>query len=182
MKSFIAVRDHETCLQISYQDLIQYHGRTFIAGVAMAFKLLQLVADRLVDGVLPRGELQAVLAVNGPGIIDGIEMATRAKTHGCLLVNQRIAATRAVPDAADGQGGKYYFVFSCRGRQLAVWLQDGLVPQEFLDLAYKTHDGSISQPEKARLQQLKEELAVFLISLPPEAIFHYSLQASEGRD
>jgi hypothetical protein len=155
--------------------MLQYHGRAFIAGVALAFKLLELVAARLADGELVRGKLQVVLGVNGPGIIDGIEMATRARSHGALTVNQQIAQAEDAPDAADGQGGKYYFEFAYGEKKMTVILKEGLIPQEFLDLAYKTHAGTISVREAARLQQLKEEIAQLLMTMQAEAIFNYTV-------
>lgn len=172
----LCVKDHDTLLDIAYDDVIKYHGRTFIAGAAMAYKLLELVNDVLSDGILVRDKFHIVLAVNGPGIIDSIEMATRARTRGAMSIDQRIACGKDAPAAADGQDGKYYFVVTYGERKLAVWLQHGLIPPEFLDLAAKTHDGSITELEMIRLQQLKEEIALLLISQEAESLFHYTLQ------
>lgn len=173
MSNVICIRDRDTVLEITYQDMIKYHGRAFIAGVAMAFKLLELVVAKLTDGELARDKISVVLAVNGPGIIDGIEMATRAKSLGTLSVNQQIAQGKDAPEAADGQGGKYYFEFAYNGKKMAVTLKNGLVPQEFLDLAYKTHAVTITETETARLQQLKEEIAGVLMAMHAEKLFDY---------
>jgi len=171
----LKVKDHGTLLQISYDDLIKYHGRSFIAGVGMVFKLLELVSAVLADGVLMRERFQIVLGVNGPGIIDGIEMATRAGSRGAMAIDQQIARGKVAPEAADGQGGKYYFVVTYGQREMIIWLRPGLVPQKFLDLAAKTHDGTITAAETVRLQQLKEEIAALFISREAGSLFHYTL-------
>lgn len=172
----LCVKDHDALLDITYEDIIKYHGRTFIAGAAMAYKLLELVTVVLTDGTLVRDKFQIVLGVNGPGIIDGIEMATRAGSRGTMSIDQQIARGKDAQAAADGQEGKYYFVVTYAGRKMTVWLQHGLVPQEFLDLAAKTHDRTITAAETVRLQQLKEEIAVVLVSREAQSLFHYTLQ------
>lgn len=171
----LCVRDQGTLLQITYDDMIKYHGRSFIAGVAMAFKLLELVSAVLADGVLVREKFHILLAVQGPGIIDGIELATRAGSRETMTIDQQIARGQDAPEAADGQDGKYYFVVAYEQRKMTIWLQHGLVPQEFLDLAAKTHDGTITAAERVRLQQLKEEIAVMFISREAKKLFHYTL-------
>ncbi|WP_371377899.1 hypothetical protein [Sporomusa aerivorans] len=175
----LCMKDHNTLLHITYEDMIKYHGRSFIGGVAMAYKLLELVSAVLTDGTLVRGRFQIVLGVNGPGIVDGIEMATRAKTLGLLSIDQQIARDKDAPSAADGQDGKYYFIVTYAGRTMIVWLRHGLVPQEFLDLADKTHDGTITATETERLQHLKEEIAVFFIAREALSLFHYTLLSDD---
>ncbi len=171
----LCVKDHDCFLYITYEDIIKYHGRTFIAGAAMAYKLLELTAAVLGNGVLARDKFRIVLAVQGPGIIDAVEMVTRAKTLGALLVDQQIAREKDAPAAADGQNGKYYFEICYEEKQLSVWLQSGFVPEEFLDLAAKTHDGTITAAEMLRLQQLKEEIAAVLVSRQAQDLFDYRL-------
>lgn len=171
----LCVKDHDSLLYITYEDIIKYHGRTFIAGAAMAYKLLELVTAVLGGGILARDKFRIVLAVNGPGIIDAVEMAARAKTRGALSVDQQIAREKDAPAAADGRNGKYYFEVTYEDRKLSVWLRSGFIPQEFLDLAAKTHDGTITTAELVRLQQLKEEIATVLVSQQAQALFHYTL-------
>ncbi len=47
MKNVLMVKDRGNVLQISYEDMIKYHGRFHIGGVAMAFKALELAFERL---------------------------------------------------------------------------------------------------------------------------------------
>lgn len=183
MDDAVCVRDKDTVIEISYQDMLKYHGRSYVAGVAMAFKLLELALAMLGgrEGAA-RDDIRVVLGVNGPGIIDGIELVTRAATQGRLTVSQQIARDKDAPDAADGQGGKYYFEIACNGRRLCLALKHGLIPPEFIELSNKVHAGTITGREAARLQQLKEEIAVFLLGFPAAALFTVVGEAAPAAD
>lgn len=170
----IRIKDGNDLIAISYQDLLKYHGREFIGGVALAYKLLELVLRELIpDGVLNREQITVISGVYGPGIIDGIEMVTRAQRRGALVINPQLAADKLAPDAADGQGGKYYFEIIYAEQRLIVTLKYSLLPAEFINLAYKTHDGTITEVEKIRLRNLKEEIAEFLLSQQADDLFDY---------
>jgi hypothetical protein len=171
--------DQENLLAISYDNLVNYHGREFIGGVALAFQLLRFAFDRLAPQRVPqRGEIGLKIAVNGPGIIDGLEMVTRARSRGDLIVDAAFASGTDAPDAADGQGGSYYFELTLAGQQLCCSLKPAVLPEEFIALARKTHEGSITPSELRRLQTLKEKIAEQLLSLQPETLF--DIHENEG--
>ncbi|MBS3886034.1 MAG: hypothetical protein KGZ41_08255 [Dethiobacter sp.] len=165
MSEAIYVKDQETVIAISYPEMLKYHGRAYLAGVAMAFKLLELALSILAgEEIIPRDKISILLAVNGPGIIDGIEMVTRANTHGRLTVDQMISFEQEAPDAADGGGGKYYFEVAASEKKVSLKLKHGLIPAEFIELSYKVHAGTITMAETIMLQKLKEEIAAFLMA------------------
>ncbi|QDR82408.1 hypothetical protein [Sporomusa termitida] len=172
MEPVLLVKDHQDVLAITFQDMVKYHGREFIGGVALAFKLLELAFSQLSPAEPPAREKFAILiGVQGPGIIDGLEMVTRAKSRAAMLVDPQTASTKAAPDAADGCGGRYYFEITYHHRQRIYSLKHGLLPAEFITLAYKTHDGTLTAAEATRLALLKEEIAGFLLSRPAAALF-----------
>ena len=174
MQEALRIKDGNDVLVITYEDMLKYHGREFIGGVALAYKLLELVLRELVPDEVPvRDRITITLGVYGPGIIDGIEMVTRAMRRNALLVKPQLAADKLAPDAADGQGGKYYFEIAYDDDKLNITLKPGLLPNEFIQLAYKTHDGTITEGEQLRLQDLKEEIAQFLLLKNPEELFDY---------
>ncbi|MBT9172711.1 MAG: hypothetical protein DDT21_01097 [Syntrophomonadaceae bacterium] len=165
MADVICVRDQGTVIQVSHQEMLKYHGCSFVAGVAMAYKMLELALSCLAGGeIVPRDKIIIRLAVNGPGIIDGIEMVTRANTQGRLTVDQSIAIDKEAPDAADGVGGKYYFEVAYNGKKVSLTLKHGLIPSEFIELSHKVHAGTITSEEAIQLQKLKEEIAAFLMA------------------
>ena len=168
----IRIKDHDCVLTVTYRNLVNYHGRTFIGGVAMAFQLLRYALSRLSPERVPkREEISIRIGVNGPGIIDGIEMTTRAKSRRALTVDSKLAARIEAPDAADGLGGKYYFEVTLAEKTLAFALRAGIVSDEFIRLSYKTHSRTITPSELRRLQRLKEEVADQLLRLSPEDLF-----------
>lgn len=172
MQDGICVTDHGTNITIGYDDLLKYHGRTYIAGVAMAYKLMELAVAKFSEhAVISRENIKLSIGVNGPGIIDAIEMITRAKSHDRLTVDQKIAADIDAPDAADGQGGKYYFEMVYCGRKLCFALKHGIIPSEFIDISYKYHAGSITYEETIRLKELKEAIASFIMGVPAADLF-----------
>lgn len=61
-----------------------------------------------------------------------------------------------------------------------ISLKPGLLPDEFIQLAYKTHDGTISEAEKLRLQELKEAIAQFLLRQKAEELFDYRRESLLG--
>lgn len=165
MSEAIYVRDQETVIAISYPEMLKYHGRAYVAGVAIAYKLLESALPSLAGKeIMPRDKISILLGVNGPGIIDGIEMVTRANTQGRLTVDQRIAFDKDAPDAADGKGGKYYFEVACKGKKVSLTLKHGLIPAEFIELSHKVYAGTITAEEAIKLQKLKEEIAAFLMA------------------
>lgn len=174
MQAAIVIKDKNDVLNITYQDMIKYHGRHFIAGVAMSYKLLELALRELSPNEIPsREKIYVISSVNGPGIIDGIEMVTRAKSRHALTVDAQVSVGKDAPDAADGNGGKYYFEFKYNAKKLVVSLKHGFMPPEFITLAYKTHDGTLTESDELRLRTLKEEIADLLISNKPEELFDF---------
>nr|WP_092074465.1 hypothetical protein [Dendrosporobacter quercicolus]NSL49657.1 hypothetical protein [Dendrosporobacter quercicolus DSM 1736]SDM96400.1 hypothetical protein SAMN04488502_109111 [Dendrosporobacter quercicolus] len=181
MHAALSIKDGNDLLTITYEDMVKYHGRQFIGGVALAYKLLELAFRVLTPGEPPvRDRISVILAVYGPGIIDGIEMATRALTRGALTIKPQLAAAQPAPDAADGQGGRYYFEIAYGDDKLMINLKSGLLPDEFIRLAYKTHDGTISEAEQLRLQELKEAIAQFLLRQKAEDLFDYRREGLLG--
>jgi hypothetical protein len=178
----IIVRDQETIIPISYQEMLKYHGCSFVAGVAMAYKMLELALSCLSGGeIVSRDKISILLGVDGPGIIDGIEMVTRANTQGRLTVDPRIARDKDAPDAADGRGGKYYFEVICNEKKISLALKHGLIPSEFIDLSYKVHAGTITAEEAIQLQKLKEILADLLMASDPSDLFTvFAFQQAEA--
>lgn len=176
MEPVLLIKDHKDVLQITFQDMAKYHGREFIGGVALAFKLLELAFDQLSPAEPPaREKFSILIGVQGPGIIDGVEMVTRAKSRAAMIIDPQTASTKPAPDAADGCGGRYYFEIMYNNRKHNYSLKHGLLPAEFITLAYKTHDGTLTDAEATRLARLKEEIAGFLLARPAASLFDVAI-------
>ena len=171
---FIQVRDQQDILSFSFDDLVKYHGRFNIGGVAMAFRVLAEGFARLSPDAAPeRNQIsfKSGLGEKGTGVIDAVEMVTRAKTRGCLTLEQTWLADKPGPATPDGRG-KYYFELTVDGKQLGFELQSGLIPAEFIELINKLHAQTITELEQHRLRQIKEYLALTILAAPFTDLFH----------
>ena len=169
----IQIHDQQDILGFSFDDLVKYHGRFNIGGVAMAFRVLAEGISRLSPTAAPeRSQIafKSGLGEKGTGVIDAVELVTRAKTRGKLTLKQSWLDGKPGPATPDGRG-KYYFELSIDDNQLGFELQSGLIPTEFIDLINKLHAQTITEPEQQRLRQIKEYLALTILAAPFTDLF-----------
>lgn len=174
MGDFLEVQDRDTVLAISYQDMIKYHGRFNIGGVALAYKALELGFQLLV----PKGEVpqrrkicfNSALGPTATGVVDGVELVTRALTRNCLDTDINIGRDAKAP--ANPDGGKFYFELDYAGQKVGMALKEGLIPQEFTALLKILEKRPLTTDEMNRLQQVKEEIAAAVMALPAEQLFN----------
>lgn len=177
MGEFIRVKDRDMVLAISYEDMIKYHGRFNIGGVALAYKSLELGLQKLLpEGEVPRRHLISYNSALGPtatGVVDGIEMATRADSRGALSTD--IAVGKNVDAPQNPDGGKFYFEVEYDGRRVGLALKEGLIPAEFTSLLKIVEKRPLTTDEAIRLQEVKEEIAAAVMAVPAADLFnvHY---------
>jgi hypothetical protein len=168
MKDWLKVRDGGDVQLIGFEDMVKYHGRLNIGGVALAFKVLEHAFGRLSPHEVPqRDQISIFTAFPGTGAIDGFEMVTRAVTQGRFELDENYDAPKALP----GVSGCFYFRITYRGRTLAVTPRAGLIPERFFELGRKRKAGKASPEEIVEFQGMKEALADALLSLKAEDIF-----------
>lgn len=82
----IIVKDESDIIEITYDDILKYHGREMIGGAALAFKIMLMTFPKLCNEIPQRGRFSFYSGIgqNGKGIIDAVEMVMRVKTHGQL--------------------------------------------------------------------------------------------------
>ena len=161
----LEILDQGDLISLSFDDLLKYHGRSSIAGVAHAFKAMERAFPLLSPGTPPdRGELTVESGFPGDGAKDAFEMVTRAVTGGRYGPTEVPAGV----DAPIAPGGHFFFRLGYRGRVVELTLEGGLVPDEFLDVACKE---APTPADAERARQLKEEMAQRLLSLPAEAVY-----------
>lgn len=177
MEKYIKVKDHGTVLEISFEDMIKYHGRFNIGGVALAFKSLELGLAKLVPaGAVPeRNQISfaSALGESATGVIDGVEMATRAVSRCTLSAD--IAFGRDIDAPANPDGGKFYFEIGYAGAKIGLALKEGLIPEEFTGLLMIAMSRHLNAGEQQRLQEVKEEIATKVMATEAEDLFdiHY---------
>jgi hypothetical protein len=165
----LVVLDHGQPVGISFDDLLKYHGRSSIAGVAHAFKAMERALPLLSPGEPPdRYDITVESGFPGGGARDAFEMVTRAVTGD----RYRLAPEAAGAEAPEAPGGHFYFRLGYRGAAVDLVLRAGLVPQDFLEVACKENP---TPAEAERARQLKEEMAEHLVSLPAAEVYDATL-------
>lgn len=162
--SALVVRDQGLSISISFNDLLKYHGRSSIAGLAHAFKAMERAFPLLSPDLPPeRYDLTVESGFPGGGARDAFEMVTRAVTGDRYQLT--VEARPGVPEAP---GGHFFFRLGYRGTLVELTLRDGLVPKEFLEVACKE---APTPAEADGAKQLKEEMAEGLLRMRPEEVY-----------
>ncbi len=168
MKDTIKIRDDMGEIEIHYGELLKYHGRDFFGGVALAFKVLKLSFEKLLDGKIPhRNQIRLVVGFDPPGVIDAFEFITRAITRRRLILDPY---PQKGPDSVFG---RYCFEVRVENRQLRLWLKTGILPEDFTMLARKAFAGIANSEELSRWKEYKENIGHKLMDLDPEEILHF---------
>jgi hypothetical protein len=161
----LEVLDRGHLIRFSFEDLLKYHGRGAVGGVAHGFKVLERGLPLLADGEPPeRADVSVETAFGGAGARDAIEMVTRAVTGGRFSYDPGIA-----PEAPVAPIGRYFFRLIHRaGTVVDLTLRPGLVLDEFTELATR---GPATPDEERRLEHLKQEMADRLMSLSAAEVY-----------
>ncbi|MET8800519.1 hypothetical protein ABZV91_29520 [Nocardia sp. NPDC004568] len=151
----LTVLDAGTPIELSFDDLMKYHGIEFPGGVAHAYCAMRHAVSLL--GSVERREIAVRTAFPGPGGRDAIEMALRAVTGDRFAVVPELGATERGPVLA-----RYVWEFTYRDRTVLLRLRDaGFVTPEFIDLgARRDRDAA----DDARLTVLKQEMTDRLLA------------------
>lgn len=154
--SVLHVREDGRPIDFTFQEILNYHGRWAPAGVAHAFKVMELAFPLLdPDDRVERREITITTAFGGPGARDAFEAVTRAVTGERYTVDAGLAEPERGPTMAD-----YVFQLCYRARVVRLRLRPGHVHEEFVSLA-RTREPTVEQAE--RLRTLKVEMTQRLL-------------------
>lgn len=164
MTETISVLEKGTRSEFSYEDMLKYAGPGSPGGVANAFKMMQRAWPLLgSDGPPERREITLRTAFGGPGARDAIELVTRAVSGERYVVDQSLARPERGRTIE-----RFVFELGYRERSVTLLLRPGFVTDEFIELA-RTEDRTAEQ--KARLDQLKQELAERVMASPADEVY-----------
>ncbi|HUP70768.1 MAG TPA: hypothetical protein VM142_13270 [Acidimicrobiales bacterium] len=166
-QSALDVVDEGELVRISFDELVKYHGRGSIGGLAHGFKVMERGFSFLDGGnALERREVHVETAFDGPGSRDAFEMVTRAVTGGRYLADVNLAgAGRPAPEAPQG---RFFFRLRYRGKAVDLTLREGHVSEEFIELVRR---GPQSPEEHAYLARLKQDMADRLMPLAADEVY-----------
>jgi hypothetical protein len=151
-------------IDFTFQEILNYHGRFAPAGVAHAFKVMELAFPLLdPDAPVERREIIIDTAFAGPGARDAFEAVTRAVTDDRFTVDPALEEAERGPMVAS-----FVFHLHYRGRLVRLGLRPGHLSDEFITLA-RTPEPTPSQAE--RLRWLKLEMAERLLPQKADEIY-----------
>lgn len=166
----LVVLDHGEPISIGFEDLLTYHGRSSIAGVAHAFKAMERAFPLLSPDAPPeRYDITVESGFPGGGARDAFEMVTRAVTGD----RYGLASDPAPSEAPEAPGGHFFFRLGYQGTVVELVARAGVVPEEFVRVACKD---SPTPAEAERAQKLKEEMAARLLALPADEVYDADLR------
>ncbi|HVL99079.1 MAG TPA: hypothetical protein VM324_07290 [Egibacteraceae bacterium] len=169
----LEVLDHGELIVVFFDDLVKYHGRSSIAGLAHGFKVMERAFPLLADEPPERYAITVDSAFAGAGTRDAFEMVTRAVTGN----RYRLAPEIAPRDAPPGPEGPFFFRLAYRGRSADLTLRPGHMSDDFLELAGR---GPATPAEAETLVRAKEDMARRLLALPAEEV--YDARVGSGGD
>ncbi len=153
-------------IAISYEELVKYHDKNHWGGVALAWKIIQLAAEKLNDGkALDRRLVRIRTGLNPPGLVDGFEYLTRAVTR------QRLVVDASLDQGPKSPFGSFSFVIGYGKKRLAIQLKEGLLPDDFASLGRKCQAGMGSEEEKTRWTGIKHSLGEIIMGKEPQELF-----------
>ncbi len=167
MTATLDVTDHGLTLAFRIEDLNRYHGPGSPAGVALGFKVLELVLPLL--GPAPeRREIAVRTPFRGPGARDAFELVTRAVTDG-----------RYVLDAALERPERgwvleqFVFVLAYRSIEVTVALRPGFVDEDFVTLARADR----TPADEVRFTAVKAAAAAHMLARPAAEVVEILAEA-----
>ena len=164
MTTTLDVLDQGRRLAFSFDDLLKYHGPGSPGGVAQAFKVLERGLPLLdPDGPCERREIHVRTAFGGPGARDVFELVTRAVTSDRYVVDQSLSLPERGVTMA-----RFVFEMTYRERSATLIVRDGIIPDEFIELARKQGK---SDDEWARFAQLKLEMVEHVMPMAADEVY-----------
>jgi len=172
----VIVRDNDDIIEITYEDILKYHGKQMIGGAALAFKIMLMTFPKLSNDIPKRGDFSfySGIGANGRGIIDATEMVMRVKTYDKLRLDSEYSEDK-MGQIAPG-GGRYYFEIGYGEKLIKLYLKEGIIPEEFIaysKLSHKCKAENVPMKEEdlERLLFLRKELAKTIMASKPEDMF-----------
>ncbi|CAH2598981.1 conserved protein of unknown function [Rhodovastum atsumiense] len=152
---FVRVRDRDGEIAIGRDDLVRYSGPEQVVASALCLRLFgRAFADLSPEAPPLRTSIRVLSAFPGEGMLDGIEMITRARSRGALVVDPQAAAVQA-PSAGIG---RFYFVVAVDDRARGYMLAPDLFTADFIRQVAAFQDGGGTAAERAAYQAAKHSL------------------------
>lgn len=168
MSQQLEVIDDDVPLAFTFEEMLRYSGPDSPAGVALAFKAMELAFSVIAPGGPPvRRRIDIDTAFRGPGARDGFELVTRSFTEGRYAVDARLE--RPARGVALEQ---FVFRLRYRERSVTLLLREGQVTDEFIAMA---RNPDRTPDDERRFMGLKQAMAADLMARPADTTFELEL-------
>mgnify|MGYP001338072509 CR=1 FL=1 len=165
---FVAVADRDGVMAIGRDDLIRYAGAEQIVASALCLRLFALAFADLSPAAPPRRDgIQVLVGFPGDGILDCVEMITRARTKGRLTIDTDAGPPHVPPALV----GRFYWEIRIGDRACGYSLREGYFTPEFTEQVRRHQSGEGAPEELARYQQAKHALIGRLLGAAPDDLF-----------
>lgn len=163
----VRVRDRGLVLEIPFEACRLYHGEDSIGGLALGYRLVAFALAKLSPGEIPeRKDIAFRTAFPGPGVLDAVEMTTRAASRSAVRT-----LTEAPPEAPEATYGHLYFEFTVKGKTLRVAAAPGAMSEEFLRTGRAVVAGGRDPALLAHWTEVKRDLARAVMAADAQKLF-----------
>ena len=164
----LLVRHDGAEIAIGHDDLLKYTGRKNIIAAALSYRLMKWMFSVLSPDAPPeRSLVNFRIAFGGPGIIDCLEMATRAQSENRLIVDPLCG----FPDAPPAPDGRFYFEASYGNQFCSAFPRAEVFPPDFVELVCLYQEGGGTPSEQAAYLRMKNSFAARILMTPTDALF-----------
>lgn len=165
---FVTVADQDGLVAIGRDDLVRYAGPSQIVASALVLRLFaRAIADLSPDAPPHRDDIRVLVAFPGDGILDCVEMISRARTRGRLTIDIEAGPPEALPSIV----GRFYFEVAVGDRRRGYWLRPGYFTDAFVAQIRRHQDGAGTPEELDDYQIAKHALIGRLLGAPDAALF-----------
>lgn len=165
---FVAVADRDGVVAIGRDDLVRYAGPGQVVASALCLRLFARAFADLSPAAPPeRDRIRVLVAFPGDGILDCVEMITRARTRGRLIVDTEAGP----PETPPALVGRFYFEIAVGEQAAGYRLREGYFSPAFVDQIVRLQDGGGTEHERAAYQAAKHELIGRMLGARDEDLF-----------
>lgn len=165
---FLLVEDQDGVVAIGRDDLVRYAGPSQIVASALCLRLFaRAFADLSPERPPRRDDIHVLTAFPGDGILDCVEMITRARTRGRLTIDTEAGPADAPPSVI----GRFYFEIRIGNKGRGYTLKPGYFTADFVDMVRRFQNGAANPADRDAYQIAKHALIGRLLGAPEAEMF-----------
>ncbi|NLP22306.1 MAG: hypothetical protein GX368_05730 [Erysipelotrichaceae bacterium] len=157
-------------LEVTYEELIENNKSNMYAGVALAYKLLNLLISFNSD-LSNINYFFSGIGENGKGVIDTINYVFNNSVT--IDLNYDVLNNVVAPDAPNG--GKYYFIFK-GNKEIRIKLKESLINEEFIKISREVKKYKVLPNDlEVKLLNVRKNQEKAVLGLIVEEIFDWEI-------